>query len=98
VGAVEVPRGILFHAYDYNGDGRIASADCVIPTNQNHANIQGDFNALAPMLSGKDPEEIELKLSMLVRGYDPCISCSTHMLDMQPGRPEGGVIFKQRKE
>lgn len=98
VGAVEVPRGILFHAYDYNEDGRIASADCVIPTNQNHANIQGDFNALAPMLSGKDPEEIELKLSMLVRGYDPCISCSTHMLDMQPGRPEGRVIFKYREE
>lgn len=98
VGAVEVPRGILIHAYDYNERGRIVSADCVIPTNQNHANIQGDFDTLAPMLSGKDPEEIELKLSMLVRGYDPCISCSTHMLDMQAGRPEGRVIFKYRKD
>ncbi|MFP4168303.1 MAG: Ni/Fe hydrogenase subunit alpha [Desulfonatronovibrionaceae bacterium] len=97
IGAVEVPRGILFHAYDYNENGRIATADCVIPTNQNHANIQADFNALAPELSGKPPEEIEMKLSMLVRGYDPCISCSTHMLDMQGGGPVSRVIFRQRK-
>ncbi len=98
IGAVEVPRGILFHSYEYNESGRIASADCVIPTSQNHANIQEDFNALAPQLSGSPPEEIELKLSMLVRGYDPCISCSTHMLDMQSGRPEDRVVFRHRKE
>ena len=98
IGAVEVPRGILFHSYEYNESGRIASADCVIPTNQNHANIQGDFNALAPILSKKPPEEIELKLSMLVRGYDPCISCSTHMLDMRPDKGVSRVIFKKRNK
>ena len=29
------------------------------------------------------PEEITLSLEMLVRAYDPCISCSTHMLDVR---------------
>jgi len=24
-----------------------------------------------------------LKLEMLVRSYDPCVSCSTHMLDVK---------------
>ncbi len=81
VGAVEVPRGILFHSYEYGEDGRIISADCVIPTNQNHGNIQKDMDAMKPELSGMDPESIELRLSMLVRGYDPCISCSTHMVE-----------------
>lgn len=81
VGAVEVPRGILFHFYEYDDNGRVFQADCVIPTNQNHANIQKDLEALTPKLAGLSEKEIELKLSMLVRAYDPCISCSTHCID-----------------
>jgi len=81
VGAVEVPRGILFHFYEYDDNGRIFQADCVIPTNQNHGNIQKDLDALVPQLSGLSEKELELRLSMLVRAYDPCISCSTHCID-----------------
>jgi len=80
-GAVEVPRGILFHFYEYDDAGRIFQADCVIPTNQNHANIQKDLDALVPQLAHASEKELELKLSMLVRAYDPCISCSTHCID-----------------
>ena len=80
-GAVEVPRGILFHQYEYDENGRIFQADCVIPTNQNHANIQKDMEALTPQLTGLSEKDIELRLSMLVRAYDPCISCSTHCID-----------------
>jgi len=79
-GAVEVPRGILFHEYTYDGKGMCRKANCVIPTNQNHNNIQHDFEAFAPTLLGKPEKEIELNLEMLVRAYDPCISCSTHFL------------------
>lgn len=81
VGAVEVPRGLLFHFYEYDDNGRVFQADCVIPTNQNHGNIQKDLEALTPTLAGLSEKEIELKLSMLVRAYDPCISCSTHCID-----------------
>ncbi len=91
VGAIEVPRGILIHSYEYNHEGRIVTADCVIPTNQNHANIQMDMNAMRPMLSGLEPEAIELRLSMLVRGYDPCISCSTHLIDVT-GAPKDSLV------
>lgn len=80
VGAVEVPRGILFHDYTYNEKGLCTRANCVIPTNQNHNNIQHDMEAFAPSLLGKSEKEIELTLEMLVRAYDPCISCSTHYL------------------
>jgi len=80
VGAVEVPRGILFHDYTYDREGKCVKANCVIPTNQNHNNIQHDMEAIAPQLLGKSEREIELTLEMLVRAYDPCISCSTHYL------------------
>lgn len=83
-GAVEVPRGILFHEYAYDRAGMCLGGNCVIPTNQNHANIQLDFEKLVPELlaADKSEQEIELALEMLVRAYDPCISCSTHYLDV----------------
>ena len=83
--AVEVPRGILFHHYEYDRDFMCLGGDCIIPTNQNHANIQADFNALLPKLlsQGKSAKEIELAMEMLVRAYDPCISCSTHYLTVK---------------
>jgi sulfhydrogenase subunit alpha len=78
VGGVEVPRGILFHDYTYSNDGICTKANCVIPTNQNHGNIELDMKALVPKIMDKTQKEIELTLEMLVRAYDPCISCSTH--------------------
>jgi len=36
-----------------------------------------------PTLLDKRPEEITLSLEMLVRAYDPCISCSTHLLHVE---------------
>ena len=80
VGAVEAPRGILYHYYRIDGDGKIEKADCVIPTSQNHANIYYDMQSLVEksIAQGKDEEEIGRLAQMLVRAYDPCISCSTH--------------------
>ncbi len=84
-GAVEVPRGILFHSYTYDDDGMCTKGNCIIPTNQNHANIQADFEKRVPELLDQNATEqdIELSLEMLVRAYDPCISCSTHFLKVK---------------
>lgn len=82
VGAVEVPRGILFHDYTYNAKGVCTKANCIIPTNQNHGNIELDLKTLVPKLLDKTEKEIELNLEMLVRAYDPCISCSTHAVQV----------------
>lgn len=85
VAAVEVPRGILFQEYAFDSEGFCTMANCIIPTGQNHANIQKDFEAFVPLLleQDKSEEEMEFDLSMLVRAYDPCISCSTHYLDVK---------------
>jgi coenzyme F420-reducing hydrogenase alpha subunit len=80
VGAVEAPRGILYHYLQVDDEGKITSADCVIPTGQNHANIYYDLQKLVAELAteGVSDEEISKLAQMLVRAYDPCISCSVH--------------------
>ena len=85
VGAVEVPRGILFHDYTYDENGILQKANLIIPTNQNHANIEDDMKALVPVMlkAGKEQDTIAHSLEVLVRAYDPCISCSTHMLNVK---------------
>ena len=83
VGSVEAPRGILFHRYAFDTKGFCTKANICIPTGQNHGNIQKDFEALAPQIIDRDQDEIRLILEMLVRSYDPCISCSTHYLNVE---------------
>ncbi len=80
VGAVEVPRGLLFHHYEVDDAGIIREANCVIPTSQNLQNLEDDMRQLVPQILNQTEAEITLALEMLVRAYDPCISCSTHQL------------------
>ncbi len=81
--AIEAPRGILFHHYEFDKDGICQGANLCIPTNQNHANIQLDFEAFVPQFMDQGEDKLRQGLEMLVRAYDPCVSCSTHFLDVQ---------------
>lgn len=83
VGAVEAPRGILFHRYAFDAQGRCEASNLTIPSNQNHALIQQDMEAFVPQILDQGEDQIRLSLEMLVRSYDPCISCSTHFLDVK---------------
>ncbi len=80
VGAVEVPRGILYHEYTIDDQGSITKANCIIPTTQNNANIHHDLPELVTQQieQGRSDEEVTKLCEMLVRAYDPCISCSVH--------------------
>jgi sulfhydrogenase subunit alpha len=80
VGSCDVPRGILFHNYVYDENGICTKANCIIPTNQNCANLNADMKALLPQILDRPQDEIRLMMEMLVRAYDPCISCSAHFL------------------
>lgn len=79
-GAVEAPRGILYHNMEVDDGGRVLKGDCIIPTTQNNANIHLDLSALArqALQEEKTDKEIQQLCEMLVRSYDPCISCSVH--------------------
>ena len=80
MGLAEVPRGLLIHNYVIGEDGKMVTANCIIPTNQNIANLEADMRKLVPEILTKPVEAMRLDLEMLVRAYDPCISCSVHVL------------------
>ena len=66
---------------DYGGDGRIEKANCVVPTTQNNGNIHRDLPDFVRRMVDEgvnDDQRLELLCSMLVRSYDPCVSCSVH--------------------
>ena len=80
VGAVEAPRGILFHEYAFDDQGKCMEANLVIPTAQNLANLEADMRVYTPGIVDREETDIAHALEILVRAYDPCISCSTHVI------------------
>lgn len=78
VGAVEAPRGTLFHAYRVDAKGIVTEADIVTPTAQNLTNIEEDLAALLNANISKPRAELVKLTESLLRAYDPCFSCSTH--------------------
>jgi sulfhydrogenase subunit alpha len=82
-GSCEVPRGILFHNYQIGDDGHVIGANCIIPTGQNLANIEADMRKLVPEILDQPQDKIQTMMEMLVRAYDPCISCSAHFLNVK---------------
>ena len=82
IGIVEAPRGILYHSYTIGEDGTIESANCIIPTAQNLRSIEEDLRELTPRLIPSGKEAVVRWIEGLVRAYDPCISCSTHIMDV----------------
>ncbi len=79
-GAVEVPRGTLYHEYAVDDAGLIVEANLIIPTGQNLANLERDMWALAAQVLPQGKVKAQKAMEMLVRAYDPCISCSTHVI------------------
>jgi sulfhydrogenase subunit alpha len=81
--AAEAPRGLLIHSYRYNEDGRIDAADVITPTALNAASIEHRLRRAVEIGPRDDPAVVRKRLEMVVRAYDPCISCSVHVLDVR---------------
>ena len=82
----EAPRGILFHRYDVEADGTILEAKIVPPTSQNLRHMEEDLRAFIPSVVHQPDPQLALSCEMLVRTYDPCISCATHFLRLDVRR------------
>jgi sulfhydrogenase subunit alpha len=78
--AAEVPRGILFHSYDIDAAGRVAAADVITPTAQNCAHLEQQVRAAVHTLEGASDDELQRALEIIARAYDPCVSCSVHVM------------------
>jgi sulfhydrogenase subunit alpha len=82
-GASEAPRGLLYHRYQIDEQGRVEFARITPPTAQNLPRIEQDLFALVPQLVSMSQEQATLTAEHLVRAYDPCISCATHFLKLK---------------
>jgi sulfhydrogenase subunit alpha len=82
-GATEAPRGILYHRYQIAEDGTVARAVIVPPTSQNQPAIEQDLRYFVQDHLHLDDERLQWQCEQSIRNYDPCISCSTHFLDLR---------------
>ena len=78
IGAIEAPRGTLFHYYEIDKNGIIKKCQIVTPTAQFLNNLEDDLKEYLPQTKKISKKEREQKLKMLIRAYDPCIACATH--------------------
>jgi len=76
----EAPRGLLFHSYTYDDEGRIRSADVITPTALNAASIEEHFRCAVRQNAAPEQALLAKKLEMIARAYDPCVSCSVHLI------------------
>jgi sulfhydrogenase subunit alpha len=76
----EAPRGLLIHSYTYDEEGRIVAADVITPTALNAASIETHFRQAMEQCAERDEAVIAKRLEMIARAYDPCISCSVHLV------------------
>jgi sulfhydrogenase subunit alpha len=82
----EAPRGTLYHRYDVAEDGTILSAKIVPPTSQNLRHMEEDLRTFLPEVLDRPDDELVRLCEMVVRNYDPCISCATHFLRLDISR------------
>jgi sulfhydrogenase subunit alpha len=77
---IEAPRGLLIHHYALDDQGRVAAADIVTPTAINQAAIEAQL--FSDLQGVTDESVLRDRAARIVRAYDPCISCSVHVLKL----------------
>ncbi len=81
IGYVEAPRGVLVHHYRIDRGGKIEYSNVITPTAMNHAMIEASLLEEAKKLHGEaDERKVVQRLEETVRAFDPCISCSVHVV------------------
>jgi len=85
-GCSEAPRGLCWHRYETDADGRVVSARIVPPTAQNQRVIEGDLRRVVETSLDRSDDDLRRVCERAVRNHDPCISCATHFLRVEVDR------------
>jgi coenzyme F420-reducing hydrogenase alpha subunit len=85
-GATEAPRGLLYHRYEIDEQGTILDARIVPPTSQNQRAIEEDLRAVVERHIDLPDDQLRHRCEQAIRNHDPCISCSTHFLELTVDR------------
>jgi len=79
----EAPRGMLYHYYEIDDEGKITFANIIPPTTQNYAAMEEDIIKVQDLIVNAPPEKAQRVVEMTIRNYDPCISCSVHAIKLK---------------
>ena len=86
VGIVEAARGTLTHHYQCDENGLVTKANIIVATIQNNPAMEMGIQKVAKDYI-KPGVEVDDKIfnlmEMVIRAYDPCLSCATHTVDTQ---------------
>lgn len=82
-GCTEAPRGILYHRYRLDEKGKILDAKIVPPTAQNQKSMEQDLREFIPPRIKLSQEKLQWQCEQAIRNYDPCISCSVHLVTLE---------------
>ena len=80
IGVIEAPRGVLIHHYHVNKSNYVDRINFFIATEFNISLINEMISKYAQELFEKtgDINLVKKKIQMIIRAFDPCISCATH--------------------
>jgi len=79
VAAIEAPRGLLIHHYGFK-KGKCTYVNIITPTAMNTENIERNLKCYLSQLVDRDDDYIKTEAEKIIRAYDPCISCSVHVM------------------
>jgi len=78
----EAPRGMLIHSYEFDRYGNVEYARIIPPTSQNLAHIEKSLREYTERNIDKTVSTIRRGCEHIIRSYDPCISCSVHIVNL----------------
>lgn len=78
----EAPRGMLIHKYEFDSNGYVKSCRLIPPTSQNLRHIEIDLLHFIQMNINRSAEYLKKECEKIIRSYDPCISCSVHIIQL----------------
>ena len=86
IGVLEAPRGTLLHHYWVDENGVLEKVNLIVATgHNNYAMSRGVEEVARQAFDGRPVTEGMLnRIEMVVRAYDPCLSCSTHAVGQMP--------------
>jgi len=86
IGVAEAPRGTLIHHYKVDSEGMITSVNMIIATEHNNLAYNKAVTQVAKKFVKADKLEEGMlnRVESVIRSFDPCLSCATHMVGQMP--------------
>ncbi|MFX1319918.1 MAG: nickel-dependent hydrogenase large subunit, partial [Promethearchaeota archaeon] len=83
VGVLEAPRGLLIHDYTANANGILTNVNLIVSTVGNNPSMDQGVQHLAQrhIKNGRINQQIINSIEMVVRCFDPCLSCAVHAVN-----------------